>query len=493
MDMRKMKKIRFASGKRMIPLMALAITQPALAQKKYQQADRPNIILINMDDMGYGDTEPYGMTGIPTPHFNQMAQEGTRFTHFNAGQPVSTASRAALLTGCYPTRVGMTGALLPWDRHALNPEEETIASVLKRAGYDTALFGKWHLGNKAPFFPTRYGFDIFYGIPYSHDIWPVDYDGFSPVTNPGDMRSSFPLLPMISQDIPVDTIHNINDADHLTTIFTEKAVAYITDHQKSPFFLLLNHPLPHVPLAVSDSFKNKSELGLFGDVIMELDWSLGQIMEALERTKLADNTILIVTADNGPWLHFGNNAGSAGALREGKFTTFEGGNRVPFLIRWPGQIKAGGVCSELMTNMDILPTLASITNAPLPQKKIDGLDFKALLKGETIKGPREVFYYYFGHGMEAIRYKHWKLILPHRHNSYEALQGKNRRPGITNPVNLPIALYDLAHDPGERYDVSFLYPEVIKQMMVYVEQARDDLGDSLTGREGRNIRPTAQY
>lgn len=483
---------KITTGSLLLSPILLAQINPAHAQ----DAKHPNIIIINMDDMGYGDTEPYGMTGISTPNFNKVAQEGMRFTHFNAGQPVSTASRAALLTGCYPTRVGMSGAILPWDKFALNPEEETIASLMKDAGYKTALFGKWHLGNKPPYFPTSYGFETFYGIPYSHDIWPVDYDGFKPVTSPTDFRSRFPLLPMISQNTPVDTIHNINDAAQLTTIFTEKAVSYIKENSKKPFFLLLNHPLPHVPLAVSDKFKGKSEMGLFGDVIMELDWSIGEIIKVLDETKIASNTILIVTSDNGPWLHFGEEAGSSGGFREGKSTTFEGGTRVPFMIRWPNKIKAGMVNSELFTNMDLLPTLASATGASLPKKKIDGMNFLPLLKGETMKGPREIFYYYFGFGasnLEAVRYKNWKLVLPHRVNSYEAKHGRNGYPGVINPINVPLGLYDLAHDPGERYDVSIIYPEIVKKMLQYAEDAREDLGDDLTNRKGKNTRKPAVY
>lgn len=478
-----------------IIVLAIFFLKPAAAQKR--PADKqPNIIIINMDDMGYGDTEPYGMTGIPTPNFNKAAQEGTRFTHFNAGEPVCTASRSALLTGCYPSRISMSGAILPWDTYALNPKEETIASILKNAGYHTAMFGKWHLGNKAPYFPIHYGFDIFYGIPYSHDIWPVDYDGFSPVTDKNDMRSKFPPLPLISQDNPVDTVRNLNDAGKLTTIFTQKAIAYIKENSKRPFFLLVNHPMPHAPLAVSDKFKGKSEMGLFGDVIMELDWSIGQIMKTLDENHLTDNTILMITSDNGPWLHFGDNAGSAGGFREGKSTTFEGGTRVPFIIRWPGKIKAGDVNSQLFTNIDLLPTIAAAAGATLPHNRIDGLNFLPLLTGETSKGPREVFYYYFGfkaNNLEAVRYKNWKLILPHRVNSYEALHGKGGRPGVINPVNVPLSLYDLAHDPGERYDVSSLYPDMVSKLQDYAEQAREDLGDDLTKRKGKNVRESAHY
>jgi arylsulfatase len=477
-------------------MLSMSIINHLIAQQNNIKSERPNIIIINMDDMGYGDTEPYGMTGIPTPNFNRIAKEGMRLTHFNVGQGICTASRAALLTGCYPNRLGMSGVLLPPDKYALNPKEETIASLLKKVGYKTAMFGKWHLGNKAPYFPLHYGFDIFYGLPYSHDVWPVDYDGGSPVTDPADRRSKHPPLTLLEGDKSVDTLRNIDDQKKLTTLFTQKAVSFIKENRKSPFFLYLAHPMPHVPLAVSDNFKGKSELGLFGDVIMELDWSLGEIIKTLDEEKLAANTLLIVTSDNGPWLSFGHNAGSSGGLREGKSTTWEGATRVPCLVRWPGKVKAGEVNSKLFTNMDWLPTIAAATAAPLPESTIDGLNFLSLLTGKTDVGPREVFYYYFGvksNNLEAVRYKHWKLVLPHQSSSYTSLHGKDGKPGAIIKVDVPMALYDLAHDPGEAYDVQQLYPEVVQKIMGLVEQAKEDLGDDLTKRQGKNLRQPAVY
>jgi arylsulfatase len=474
----------------------MSILDPLIAQQDIKKNERPNVIIINMDDMGYGDTEPYGITGIPTPNFNRIAKEGVRSTHFNAGQGICTASRAALLTGCYPNRLGMSGVLLPPDKYALNPKEETIASLLKKAGYRTAMFGKWHLGNKAPYFPIHYGFDIFYGLPYSNDIWPVDYDGRSPVTDPADRRSKNPILTLLDGDKPVDTLQNIANQEKLTTLFTEKAVSFIRENSKRPFFLYLAHPMPHVPLAVSDKFKGKSELGLFGDVIMELDWSLGEILKILDEEKMASNTLLIVTSDNGPWLSFGHNAGSSGGMREGKSTTWEGATRVPCIIRWPGKIKAGDVNSQLFTNMDLLPTIAAATGASLPVNKIDGLNFLPLLTGQAKEGPREVFYYYFGiksNNLEAVRYKHWKLVLPHQSSSYTSLHGKDGKPGAIIKADVPMALYNLAHDPGEAYDVQQLYPEMVQKIKGFAEQAREDLGDDLTKRPGKNLRQPAVY
>lgn len=457
-----------------------------------QSVKKPNVIIIMMDDMGYGDTEPYGMTGIPTPNFNRMAKEGMRFTHFNAGQPICTASRAALLTGCYPNRVGMYGAILPESKIALNPKEETIASLLKKAGYKTAMLGKWHLGNKPPYFPLHYGFDSFYGIPYSHDISPLDYD-WKRITDTSKRKSHWPMLPLISGDKVVDSVMNYNDASRLTGTLTTKAVAIIKANKNRPFFLYLAHPMPHIPLAASEKFRGKSgDMGMFGDVIMELDWSLGEILKTLDAEKIAKNTIVIVVSDNGPWLHFGDNAGSAGGFREGKATTFEGGTRVPCLIRWPGKIEAGMVNSKLMLNMDLLPTIVAATGAKLPKNRIDGINFLPLWLNKTTIAPRDVFYYYAGvNSLQAVRYKNWKLVLPHRTTTYALLHGKGGHPGKLTHVEVPQSLYDLAHDPGERYDVQELYPDMVEKIKGIAEQAREDLGDDLTKRVGKNVRKAA--
>lgn len=456
-----------------------------------QTAKKPNVIIILMDDMGYGDTEPYGMTGIPTPNFNKLASEGIRFTHFNAGQPICTASRTALLTGCYPNRVGMYGAILPSSKIALNPKETTLAIMLKQAGYKTAMLGKWHLGNHPPYFPIHYGFDSFLGLPYSHDIWPRDKDG-NRITNPKNARYTWPELTLIEGDKAIDTIKSHQDEEKFTTLFTERAVSIIKNSKGKPFFLYLAQPMPHIPLAVSDKFKGKSGMGIFGDVIMELDWSLGQVMKALDETGQAKNTLLIVASDNGPWLNYGDNAGSSGGFREGKATTFEGGTRVPLLMRWPGKLQAGSINSHLMTNMDLLPTIAAATGATLPKNKIDGINFLPSLLAGSHTSPREVFYYYHGKDdLEAVRYKNWKLVLPHRSSSYHLLHGANGNGGKILKIDVPLALYDLAHDPGEEYDVQQLHPDIVAKIQALANEAREDLGDGLTGKVGKNVRPAA--
>lgn len=477
--------------KYLLLFLGIGLILSVCAQQGKQQ--QPNIILINMDDMGYGDTEPYGATGYATPNFNRLAKEGMRFTHFYAAQAVCSPSRAALLTGCYPNRIGMSGgALMPWSTKALNPNEETIAALLKKAGYTTAMFGKWHLGATATHLPLQYGFDQFYGIPYSHDMWPIDYEG-KPISDTTNWRMKFPPLPVYDGDKQVDTLLTLQEQAYLTATFTKKAEAFIAAHKQKPFFLYLAHPMPHVPLAASPAFAGKSGAGLFADVISEIDWSVGRIIELLDKTGLSKNTLLIVTSDNGPWLSFGNHAGSSGGLREGKGTAWDGGTRVPCFVRWPGKVEAGTICNQLLTNMDILPTIVAAAGAASPKQKIDGLNFLPLLTGKTKQSPRELFYvYYDANNLKLIRYKNWELVLPHTSQAYSAgVPGKDGKPGPT-PVNpVPMALYNLTHDPGTVYDVQKSYPEIVQLMLGFAEQARAELGDDLTNRKGKMIRPSA--
>ena len=478
--------------RRIVLVLAVLLALHTRAQEDGAKWSRPNIIIINMDDMGYGDTEPYGSTGYATPNFNRLAKEGMRFTHFYAAQAVCSPSRAALLTGCYPNRLGLHHALMPWSPLALSPNEETIASLLKKAGYTTAMLGKWHLGSKPPYLPVHYGFDSFYGLPYSHDIWPVDYDG-NPITDTANWRIKFPPLPLLEGDKPVGTISTLEQQATLTTTLTHKAEQFIRIHKNHPFFLYLAHPMPHVPLAVSKKFRNKTGAGLFGDVISEIDWSVGRIMDVLDQTGISGNTLLIVTSDNGPWMSFGNHAGSTGGLREGKGTAWDGGTRVECFVRWPDKVAAGSICSGLLTNMDLLPTIIAAAKAPMPRQKIDGLNFLPLLTGKTSSTPREVFYVYYDvNSLKLIRYKNWELVLPHTSQAYsEGAPGKDGKPGPTPIVEVPMALYNLIHDPGTMYDVQKQFPEIVNEILKYAEVAREDLGDDLTRRAGKNIRAAA--
>ncbi|MEK7718590.1 MAG: sulfatase, partial [Bacteroidota bacterium] len=323
--------------KNLKPLFVLTAASLAV-NTSYAQQRSPNIVLIFMDDMGYGDLSCYGASQYKTPNLDRMAARGIRFTSFLSAQAVCSASRAGILTGCYPNRVGISGALMPDAKIGLNPSEETIAEVVKKRNYKTCAIGKWHLGYQRQFLPLQQGFDEYLGLPYSNDMWPVFFDGSRNISEAYKRKSGYPELPLIRDNKKIKEIRTLDDMSELTTLYTETAVDFIKRNRKNPFFIYLAHSMTHVPLAVSAKFKGKSEQGLFGDVMMEIDWSVGQIMKALEKNGLEKNTLVIFTSDNGPWLNFGNHAGSTGGLREGKGNSFEGGQREPCLMRWPGHI-----------------------------------------------------------------------------------------------------------------------------------------------------------
>ena len=472
-----------------LSLLSFCFQQRGCAQT--EKADRPNIILIYADDLGYGDLGTYGATQFQTPNLNQLAADGMRFTNFEVAQAVCSASRAAMLTGCYSNRVSIGGALNPHATVGLNPDEETIAELAKRAGdYQTAMYGKWHLGHLAPFLPTQQGFDEYVGLPYSNDMWKWTYDMQLATPETHARKASYPELPLMAQDTVFKTIETLEDQAELTTIYTERAIAFINRNKDRPFLLCVPHSMPHVPLAVSDKFKGKSAQGLYGDVIMEIDWSVGEIVQALEENGLTDNTLVIFTSDNGPWLNFGDHAGSAGGLREGKGTSFEGGQRVPCIMKWPVQIPAGTICNRLAATIDFLPTFADMLNVALPEKKIDGVSLLPLMQGRAGAKPRQTFYYYYqGSALEAVRRDHWKLVFPHEHRTYEGvLPGSGGVNGDTRQVKTELALYDLRRDPGERYDVQSGYPEVVQMLQELAEEAREDLGDDLLNTKGKNVR-----
>lgn len=454
-----------------------------------EKATNPNIILIFCDDLGYGDLSCYGATQYKTPNLDKMASQGVRFTSFMSAQAVCSASRAGIMTGCYPNRVGISGALMPDAKIGLNPNEETIAEVLKKRNYKTAAIGKWHLGYQAEFLPMQQGFDEYLGLPYSNDMWPVNYDGKPAEENSNKVR--YPVLPLIEDNDKIREIRTLDDQSELTTLYTDRAVRFIDANKKNPFFLYLAHSMPHVPLAVSSKFKGKSEQGLFGDVIMEIDWSVGEIMKTLEKNGLTKNTLIIFTSDNGPWLNFGNHAGSNGGLREGKGASFEGGQREPCIMKWPGHIPEGTICNKLASTIDILPTLAAITNSPLPEKKIDGVNILPLLLGDAYANPRQSFlYYYRKNSLEAVRKGDWKLVFAHPGRTYIGFKpGVDGFPGGANE-NFPYeeGLYDLRRDPGERFDVKEYYTEVVAELKKLADDAREDLGDDIQKAEGKNRR-----
>lgn len=475
-------------------LCLLATGVVAAAQKSSQKvpAQSPNVILIFMDDLGYGDLECYGGYPYHTPAINTLAAEGMRFTNFYAAQAVCSASRAALLTGCYPNRIGISGALNPTATMALNPEEETIAELLKTKGYKTGMVGKWHLGQKAPFLPLSHGFDEFFGLPYSNDMWPVNYDGKPLDTT--TYRGKYPPLHLIEGNIPGKAISNLEDASELTAAYTAKALDFIQRNRRNPFFLYLAHSMPHVPLAASKKFIGESGVGLFGDVMMEIDWSVGEIMKTLDQLKLTENTIVIFTSDNGPWLTYGNHAGNTGGLREGKGSAWDGGVKVPCIIRWPTMIKPASICNNLAATMDLLPTIASICGASQPIKKIDGLNITALLRQEPGANPRDEFVYYYDRcNLKGIRKGSWKLVFPNVSQTYKKATaiGYDGWPGKYATDSVQLALYDLRNDPGETLDVKEKFPEVVQQLTAIADRYRAAIGDDLTKQKGTEVRPAA--
>lgn len=453
-----------SSARVAILLLALTSTSIVLATEPIKQ---PNFIVIFCDDLGYGDLGCYGSIKNRTPSIDQLSRDGMRFTGFYSSSPVCTPSRASLMTGCYPRRVGMhedfTGhwVLIPRSRRGLHPSEVTVAEALKTKGYATACIGKWHLGDQPEHLPTRHGFDQYFGIPYSNDMQ--------------QRRRGDPPLPLVRQETVVEAPA---DQSTLTRRYTQQAIAFIEANKAKPFFLYLPHTFPHLPLFASKEFHGKSENGRYGDAVEEIDWSTGQILECLERFSLVNKTLVIFTSDNGS---NGRNGGSNAPLAGAKGSTMEGGMRVPMIARWPGMIPPGSICSELATTMDILPTFCSLADANLPQAKIDGFDIRDLLTGKVgATSPYKALFYYRRRQLQAVRWMNWKyhLDLKQTHPKWmtptEIGQGRKGR------------LIDLENDPQETTDLSEQHPEIMKRMFAFVEQAVDQLGnDERQGAEQR--------
>jgi len=471
-----------------------------LAAAPARAADRPNLVLIFVDDLGYGDIGCYGAKKIRTPNIDRLAREGMRFTDFYVSQPVCSASRASLLTGAYANRVSLEGALNPTSTIGIHDNEYLLSEMLKEHGYATALFGKWHLGHQPRFSPLRHGFDEYFGIPY-----PNDSSKYHPTIR------TYPPLPLIDGE---RVVAEEPDQSQFTRSFTERSLRFIERNKDRPFFLYLAHVMPHVPIFASEKFRGKSAGGLYGDVVEELDWSVGEVLAALKRQGLEERTLVIFTSDNGPFLSYGNHAGSAGPLRGGKLTTFEGGVRVPALMRWPGRIPAGRVSREIATAMDFMPTMAAQVGAKLPNR-IDGHDILPLLEGKSgAKSPYEAFYYYAGTELQAVRSGDWKLHLPHRYLEVDGEPGRDGKPanfanikpdspekfgldGIASRHGYRVetigrALYNLKDDVGEKRDVAKENPDVVRRLEALAEKARQDLGDSLTKRGGTGVRPAGR-
>ncbi|GIR29915.1 MAG: hypothetical protein CM15mP44_1980 [Candidatus Neomarinimicrobiota bacterium] len=442
----------------------------------------PNIIIIFTDDQGYGDLGCYGATKFETPHIDSMAKEGLLFTDFYVSQAVCSASRASLMTGSYAERVGIQGALSPWEVGGLDPKIQTIAKLLKSYEYTNAIYGKWHLGHRDEYLPLQNGFDEYAGLICSNDMWPVGYDG-KPIQS--TKKSYYPTMSFWEGNSPSFDIKDFEDQSQLTTKITERAVDFINQNHDKPFFLYIPHPMPHQPIAVSDKFKGKSELGLYGDVIMEIDWSVGEILASLKANKIDDNTLVIFASDNGPWLNFGEWGGSAGPLREGKGTMWEGGARVPCVMRWPNRIEANRVSSNIAATIDILPTIAEIIGANNFTSKIDGVSLLPILEKKPGANPRDHLYYYYDEKLIAVRKNEWKLVFPHTYRSYENVEpGKNLFPGPYGRGKSGLELYNLVQDIGEKENVVAKYPKIVQELEQLGEEARSILGDKITNRIG---------
>src|SRR5690242_11930045 len=356
-------------------LLLLALLLPATAPAATaSRSPLPNVVIIFTVDQGYADVGVFGAKGFVTPNLDRLPPEGRIFRNFHVAQPVCSASRAGLLTGCYPNRLGIHGALGPRSAVGINSSEMTLAELVKQRGYATAIFGKWHLGDAPQFLPLQHGFDEYFGLPYSNDMWPLHPDLVNLPPNDKRQKRGYPDLVMYDGDkVAIPQVTHA-DQNQLTTWYTEHAVSFIEQNKQRPFFLYLAHNMPHVPLHASDKFRGKTERGLYGDVIEEIDWSVGQVMDALKRCGLEDKTWVIFTSDNGPWLSYGEHAGSAYPLREGKGTDWEGGTREPCIMRWPGKIPSGTENSNMIMTLDLFPTIAKIVGAKLPHHPIDGLD-----------------------------------------------------------------------------------------------------------------------
>ncbi|MEM9167274.1 MAG: sulfatase [Planctomycetota bacterium] len=440
------------------------------------QAGPPNVILIMTDDQGYADLGCYGARGFKTPSIDGMAEQGLRLTSYYSGSSVCSPTRAALMTGSYASRVGCaTGVFWPDSRDGLSGEELTIAELLKSRGYATACVGKWHLGHLEPFRPTSQGFDSYFGIPYSNDMGRLDAFGNVVVSRPPRFRTNGVEL---WRD--AEAIEESPDQSLLTKRYTEEALRFIDQNADRPFFLYLAHSMPHLPLFASEAFEGRTDLGLYGDVIEELDWSVGQILAVLDRHHLAENTLVVFMSDNGPHQYRdGRDAGSAGPLRSGKGTTWEGGQRVPCVVRWPAVVPAGMSSDEVASSIDWLPTIAAAAGASLPSDRvIDGRDLRPLLEDPAADHPDVPFYFVSGRGggergsIEAVRLGRWKLHVRKRDgwDSWDRASSGTFQP----------ALYDLDADIGETVNLISEQPELVAILTAMISDAQADF--TINGR-----------
>jgi len=440
-------------------------------------AGKPNIVVIFLDDSGFADFTPFGSPSYPTPNVQKLASEGCRFTNFHVPQAICSASRGALLTGCYPERTKLVGAHGPRAR-GMDPKWPTIAQILKPQGYKSAIFGKWHIGDQPETRPPARGFDESCGLMYSNDMW-----RFHPGTR------AFDKWPLQFRDNGKVIIEDVTQEDqkNLTKWYTEHAVDFIKRHQESPFFLYVPHSMPHVPLFVSKEFENKSGEGLYADVMMEIDWSVGQIMNALKESGIEKNTLVVFTSDNGPWVSYGDHAGKT-PYREAKATSFDGGTRCACIMRLPGQIKPGSTCDQLFCSVDLMPTFAALAGAKTPETPFDGLNVIDIITGKKDAGnPHQYYAFTTGGNFEGIFSGdgHWKLHVPHRYRTLET-PGKDGLPGKYIQMKTDFALYDMNADPFETTNVIDKYPEVADKLKKLAEEHRKEFFPAKTAKPDPN-------
>ena len=452
--------LRSAAGLGAAVLGASSRPEPAVA------ATRPNVVILFLDDSGYSDFRPFGKPGYATPNVQGLAGQGCTFTNFHVPQAVCSASRSALLSGCYPGRTGVTGAHPPGAR-GLDPKFATLGETLKAAGYRTAVFGKWHIGDQPETRPPARGFDESCGLMYSNDMWE-----FHP-QNP-DAYRKFPLHFWENGNIKIERV-TPEHQPMLTTWYTEHAVDFIQRNRGNPFLLYVPHSMPHVPLFCSRKFKGKSGAGAYGDVMMEIDWSVGEITRSLKAAGVENRTLVMFSSDNGPWLSYGNHAGKT-PFREGKATGFDGGTRSACILRWPGQIKSGSSSNRLFCTVDMLPTIAHLAGAALPQNPIDGVNLWDFIRGRRGAANPHAFYpFSTGRTFEGVFSGdgRWKLHLPH---AYQALEepGRDGNPGRYRQARIDLSLFDMTKDPKETTNVIGQYPEVAAKLQEYAESHRKE-------------------
>ncbi|MEI7898854.1 MAG: sulfatase [bacterium] len=449
-------------------LSALLLVPLAAPQAAETQSVKPNVVIIFIDDMGYGDIGPFGATKQKTPQLDRMAREGMKFTSFYAA-PVCSVSRAQLLTGCYGARVSVPAVYGPGGKEGLNPAEHTLAERLKEHGYATMCIGKWHVGDQPEFLPTKQGFDRYFGIPYSNDM------------QKKAKQTGEQVVPLLRDDTVAELLTDAAQS-RIVERYTEEAIGFMRASKDKPFLLYFAHTAVHTPIHPGAAFAGKSANGRFGDWVEEVDWSVGRVLDTLRELKLDERTLVVFTSDNGPWLIKGSDAGSAGPLRGGKGSTWEGGVRVPTLFRWPGKIAPGSVCDAVAGTIDLLPTAVALAGGTVPAEPvIDGRDLSPLLFGKSTQSPREAHYYFRSYSLEAVRQGPWKLAFAPQHET----MGKGVLPdaGGTAP-----RLYNLDQEIGERTNLADKHPDIVVKLQALAAKMDAEIG----GKSPKARRPAGE-